>query len=297
MHDHHPLRGITLMMLATLCFASGDAMVKHLTSEVPVLIIVWFRYTIHCVLMLILLGPTVGRGLIRTGKPWALTLRGLTLVITTVLGTAAFRTMPLAETSAVIFLSPLIVSLAAGPVLGEKIGRANWLAVAIGFCGILFIARPGSGIVGIGLLYALGAATGLSIYQLQTRKLAHSESAYALLFFTALTGTAVMSLGAPFYWSSFSLDWLNGGLLLALGLLAGLGHLLMTHAFRHAPASTLSPILYMQLAWATVLGWFFFAHWPDGYSIIGMTVIAASSAGLVLLERRKIARQKAGIVL
>ena len=287
MHEFHPMRGIALMMLAVVCFAGGDAMVKHLTTHVPVLIIVWFRYTVHCILMLILLGPTVGRGLIRTDKPWALTLRGLTLVITTMLGTAAFHTMPLAETTAVIFLSPLIVSLAAGPVLGEKIGWPHWLAVAAGFCGVLFIARPGSGIVGIGLFYALGAASGLSIYQLQTRKLAGSENPYVLLFFTALTGTVVMSLGAPFYWSSFSLDGLTGGLLLSLGAIAALGHLFLNQAFRHAPASTLSPTMYMQLAWATLLGWLLFDHWPNGYAIVGMIIIAISSGGLIVIEHRR----------
>jgi drug/metabolite transporter (DMT)-like permease len=292
MPDHHPLRGIALMMLAIICFAGHDAMVKHLATQVPVLIIVWFRYTVHFVLMLVLLGPTVGRGLVRTRRPWALTLRGLTLIITTVLGATAFRTMPLAETTAVIFLSPLIVSLAAGPVLGEKTGSAQWLAAAVGFCGVLLIARPGSGIVGSGLFFAIGAAVFLSLYQLQTRQLARSEGAYPLLFFTALAGAASMSIGAPFYWSSFSLDWVNGGMLLSLGLIAGLGHLLMTEAFRHAPASTLSSMLYLQLAWATLLGWLVFAHWPDGYAFAGMAIIAASSGGLVWFEHRRHAALK-----
>jgi drug/metabolite transporter (DMT)-like permease len=287
MQDHLPLRGFGLMMIAIICFAGHDAIVKHLTGHVPVLVIVWFRYAVHCLMMVVLLGPKLGRGLIRTQQPWALTLRGLTLIATTILSMAAFRTMPLAETTAVIFLSPLIVSLAAGPVLGEKIGRMHWLAVAIGFCGVLLIARPGGGLVGSGLLYALCAAAGLSIYQLQTRKLARSESAYTLLFFTGLSGTAVMSLGAPFYWRSFAFDWVDGALLLSLGAIAAVGHLLMTQAFRYAPASSLSPIFYLQLAWAILLGWLVFGHWPDTYAIAGMLVIATSSGGLVLLERRK----------
>lgn len=288
MQHHLPLRGFNLMMIAIICFAGHDAIVKHLAGHVPVLVIVWFRYAVHCLMMAVLLGPKLGRGLIRTQQPWALTLRGLTLIATTILSMAAFRTMPLAETTAVIFLSPLIVSLAAGPVLGEKIGRMHWLAVAVGFCGVLLIARPGGGLVGSGLLYALCAAAGLSIYQLQTRKLARSESAYTLLFFTALSGTFVMSLGAPFYWRPFALDWLDGALLFSLGAIAAVGHLLMTQAFRYAPASTLSPILYLQLAWATLLGWLIFGHWPDTYAIAGMLIIATSSGGLVLLERRKL---------
>ncbi len=293
MHEHRPLRGIALMMFAIVCFAGHDAIIKHLSAQVPLLIIVWFRYTVHCMLMLAMLGPKVGRGLIATRHPWALTIRGLTLVITTILGAAAFRNMPLAETTAVIFLSPLIVSLAAGPMLGEKIGWMHWLAVATGFCGVLLIARPGSGIVGIGLVYALGAAACLSLYQIQTRKLARSENPYVLLFFTALTGSVVMSFGAPFYWSSFSLDGLNIGLLLSLGVIAAAGHLLLTNAFRHAPASTLSPTLYLQLAWSALLGWLVFDHIPDKCSIIGMIVIATSSGALVLLEHRRSMQKQA----
>jgi hypothetical protein len=287
MHQHHPLRGIALMMLAIICFAGHDAIVKHLSLQVSILIIVWARYSVNCLLMLAVLGPRMGRRLIKTERPRALALRGLSLVLTTVLGAAAFRNMPLAETTAVIFLSPLIVSLLAGPVLGEKIGWAHWLAVVTGFGGVLLIARPGGGILGIGLVYAIGAAIGLSFYQLQTRKLSASESPYVLLFFTALTGAIVMSLGLPLYWQSFSLDWMDGGLLLSLGAIAAAGHLFLTQAFRFAPASTLSPTLYMQLAWAVLLGWLFFDHWPDAYAVAGMVVIAASSSGLMLLEHRK----------
>ncbi|MCK9285736.1 MAG: DMT family transporter [Rhodocyclaceae bacterium] len=289
MPEQKHLRGIVLLLLAIVCFASLDVIVKYLSTHVPLLVMVWFRYAIHCLLMIVLLGPTMGRSLLRTKRPWALTMRGLTLIATTVLGMAAFRAMPLAETTAIIFLSPLIVSIAAGPLLGERIGVERWIAVAAGFSGVLLIARPGSGITTAGVLFGLGTAACYSIYQLHTRMLADSENTYALVFFTALTGTAVVSAGMPFYWHPFSVDGFDSALLIAMGMLGGGGHLLLTRAFRHAPASTLAPFLYVQLAWATFFGWLFFDHLPDAFAIAGMVVIASSSGGLALLERRRAA--------
>jgi len=287
MPEQKPLRGVVLMLIAIVCFATLDAIVKHLANRVPLPLMVWFRYAIHCLLMVLILGPSMGRGLLRTRRPWALTARGLTLIATTALGMAAFRAMPLAETTAIIFLSPLIVSIAAGPVLGERVGIGRWIAVAAGFSGVLLIARPGSGITTSGLLFGLGTAACYSIYQLHTRMLAASENTYALLFFTALTGTAVMSAGLPFYWVPLSLDGFDTALLVATGVLGGVGHLLLTRAFRHAPASTLSPLLYVQLAWAALFGWLFFDHLPDALAMLGMAVIATSSGGLALMENRR----------
>ncbi len=287
MPEQRPLRGIALLLLAITCFASLDAVVKHLSATVPLLVIAWFRYAIHCLLMIAILGPTMGRGLLRTERPWALILRSLTLVGTTVLGIAAFSAMPLAETTAIIFLSPLIVSIAAGPVLGERVGWQRWLAAGAGFCGVILIARPGSGITLDGVLYALGTAVCYSVYQLQTRKLAATENTYVLLFHTALTGTLTITAVLPFFWRSFPLGGADYIMVFALGAVGGIGHLLLTRAFRHAAASILSPFLYAQLAWAALFGWLFFNHLPDAYTFTGMLIIACSSGGLALVERRR----------
>jgi EamA-like transporter family. len=199
----------------------------------------------------------------------------------------AFRSMPLAEATAVLFLSPLLVTLLAGPFLGERIGAGRWAAVVVGFAGVILIARPGGALTLAGVLWALAGAACYAAYQLLTRRLSHAEHPLTLLFYTALVGTAVMSLALPWFWFEFSpspLQWLQ---IASLGFYGGVGHFILIRAFRLAPASTLTPFGYTQLIWAGLLGWLVFGHIPDALSAAGMVVIAASGLWLALGERRR----------
>lgn len=290
MPEHHPLRGILLMLAAVFCFASLDASVKHLSALVPILILVWVRYLVQFVLMVVLLGPTMGRGLLRTSRPGAMIVRAVTMLATTAFGMMTFRAMPLAEATAVVFVSPLLVGLLSGPVLKEHVGAPRWAAIALGFTGVLLIARPGSGITAEGLAWALATALLYAIYQIQTRQLAPTENTWTLLFYTAWVGTAAMTALLPWYWVLPALAGIDWGLLLALGVFGGVGHFLLTRAFRYAPASTLSPLLYAQLVWAALYGGMFFGHWPSHLALAGMGVIVASSLGLALFERHRALR-------
>ena len=287
--ERHPsaLRGILLMLLAVMCFAALDATSKHLSQTYPVAILVWVRYVVHCVLMLVFLAPSMRWKLVATTRPVALTVRALLLVATTALCMAAFRVMPLAETTAIIFVSPLAVGLLAGPLLGERVGAARWLAMLAGFAGMLMVARPGSGLSLEGVLLALGAAACYTVYQLQTRQLSPTENTWTMLFYTALAGTVVMTLGLPLFWGGPLPGPLDALMFCTMGLYGGGGHYLLTRAFRHAPASTISPFLYAQLLWAGLFGGLFFDHWPDALSIAGMAVIAASSIAMAGWERRQ----------
>ncbi|MBL8492086.1 MAG: DMT family transporter [Rhodocyclaceae bacterium] len=281
-----PLRGIVLMLLAVMCFAALDATSKQLSRTYPVAILVWVRYVVHCLLMVVFLAPSMRFRLIATRRPVAMTVRALLLVATTGLCMAAFRVMPLAETTAIIFVSPLAVGLLAGPLLGERVGKARWLATLAGFAGMLMVARPGAGLSPEGIGLALGAAAAYTVYQIQTRQMSPTEDTWTMLFYTALVGTVVMSLGLPVFWGGPAPDLVDALMICSLGLYGGGGHYLLISAFRHAPASTLSPFLYAQLVWAGLLGGLFFDHWPDGMAIAGMAVIAASSIAMAAWERR-----------
>lgn len=287
MPRQNPIKGILMMLVVTLCFASLDASTKFLSPRVPLPMLVWMRYLVHCLLMVIFLAPSMRGKLLSTGRPGALIVRGLVLILTTGLGMAAFRALPLAEATSIIFLSPVLVALLAGPVLGEKISGIRWLAMLAGFSGVVLIARPGGAINITGLLLALATAFTYAVYQIQTRHLAATENTWTMLFYTALLGTLVLTLALPFYGHELDLspfDWL---ILCSLGLYGGVGHFLLTAAFRLAPASSLSPFLYVQLAWATLFGALLFGHWPDGWSFFGMGVITASSLGLLWAENRQ----------
>lgn len=286
MPESHPVRGILLMSAAVLCFALLDATSKHLSQIYPVPMLVWARYTLHCLLMLVFLAPSMRWRLVATQRPVKQTVRALLLVGVTGFAMAAFQRLPLAETTALLFITPLIVALLAGPILGERLRPLHWGASLFGFGGALLIARPGGVFDLVGIVLILAAAACYSVYQIQTRQLSPTENTLTMLFYTALVGTVAMTLGAPFYWGG-PLPGLADGLLIAtLGLYGGTGHFLLIKAFRHAPATTLSPFLYVQLIWATLLGWLVYDHWPDAMTLVGMAIIAASSIALALTQRR-----------
>lgn len=292
MPEPHPLRGILLMTAAVLCFALLDATSKGLSQTYPVPMLVWARYTLHFLLMLVFLAPSMRWKLIATRHPVKQVVRALLLVCVTGFAMAAFQRLPLAETTALLFVTPLIVALLAGPLLGEQLRPLHWGASICGFGGALLIARPGGAFDLAGILLVLAAAVCYSVYQIQTRQLSPSENTLTMLFYTALVGTVSMTLGAPLYWGGPLPDLADGLLIASLGIYGGTGHYLLIKAFRHAPATTLSPFLYVQLIWATLLGWLVFGHWPDAATLAGMAIIAASSLALALLPRAGTAKPR-----
>lgn len=281
------LRGVLLFLTALLLFAALDATAKHLTAFFAVPFMVWVRYLVHFVFMVVTVAPSEGRSLVSTRHPWLMILRALMLVGVTLFMQLALQTLPLAETSALVFTTPLLVALLAGPLLGEKVSGKAWLATAVGFAGALLIARPGGSLFGAGVAYAAAAALCYALYQILTRKLVGSETQLRLLFYTALVGTLCMAF-APFtHWNGQWPSLAEALLLASLGLYGGVGHFLMIRAFREAPASTLAPLLYVQLIWATLLGWLVFSHLPDFLAIVGMCIIGAAGLSLALGDRRQ----------
>lgn len=282
----HLLRGILLFLAALFLFAALDATAKYMNAFFAVPLLVWARYLVHFVFMLVFMAPGMGREIITTRRPWLMSFRALMLVGVTLLAQLALKTLPLAETTALLFVTPLLVALLAGPLLGEQVRRRTWLATVAGFAGVLLIARPGGAMAGPGVAYALGGALCYAIYQILTRKLAATEHPTRLLFYTAMVGTLSMSLTLPAYWDGQMPTLTQSLLITSLGLYGGVGHALLIRAFREAPASTLSPLLYIQLIWATLLGWWVFNQLPDFLAITGMLIIGASGLSLAIRRQR-----------
>lgn len=282
------LHGALLFLTAIFLFAVLDATAKHLTAFFAVPLIVWARYAGHLVIMLVGVAPKMGRAIVVTQRPWLMTLRGLLLAGATLFIFLAFRTLPLAETTALTFIAPLLVALLAGPLLGEKVRCATWLATLAGFAGVLLIARPGGAMTGIGVAYALCAALCNANYYILTRKLASSEPPMRQLFHSALVGTLASSLVLPLYWTeAMPLPTPGQALLIAtLGLYGFLAHFLLIRALHETPVSTLSPLQYVQLIWTVLLGWIVFGHLPDLPATLGMLVIGGASLSLVLRRPR-----------
>lgn len=281
------LKAILMLIGAVSLFVLLDATASHLGKSYPVPMLVWARYTVHCLLMVMFLAPSMRLRLVSTTRPLRQIACALCLVATSLLGMAAFVRMPLAETTAIIFMSPLIVTLLAGPVLRERIGGTRWAAAVSGFIGVLLIARPGSGLSGEGIALAFGAALVYAAYQIQTRQLSGTENPLTMLFYTALIGTLVMSAALPWVWSDAVPGLIDAILIASLGVLGGVGHYLLILAFREAPASLLSPMLYAQLVIATIVGALLFGHVPDLPALAGILVIAVSGAVIAMSGRRQ----------
>ena len=292
MTSHHPLRGIALMLVAVFFFALLDATAKHLSASFAVPLLVWARYLVHLLLMTIVLGPRLGRSMVSTQHPRKQVARALMLLGCTGFGMAALSRMPLAETTATVFITPLVVAILAGPILGERITWVRWVGLAAGFAGVIMIARPGGAVSADGLVYALLCAACYSGYQIMTRLLAPTEGTLTMLFYTALVGTLAMSLGLPWFWGGPVPDPVELTMIAALGVFGGTGHFLLISAFRNAPVSVLSPVIYAQLVWATLLGWAVFDHAPDGWAVSGMFLIAASGMALATIERLSACQRK-----
>lgn len=285
--------GILLMLGAGFCFAALDATAKHLSQTFPVPMLVWARYAVHLALMTAFLAPSMRGRLVATRRPLAMTLRALMLVGTTGFAMAGFRILPLAESTALLFVTPLVVVLLARYMLAETVSAGRWLAVAAGFAGALLVARPGGALSLQGVVLMSLAAACYAIYQVQTRHLTLTENGVTMLFYTAMVGTLAMSLAAPLYWGGPTPGATEALLIASLGIYGGVGHWMMIHAFRHAPASALAPYLYVQLVWAGLLGWLVYDHLPDAMSVAGMAVIAASSISIALSSRTRPGRAAA----
>ena len=147
-----------MLLLALAFFVALDSTAKHLATTLPVPMLVWARYTVHCLLMVILLAPSMRGRLLQSRRRRLQVLRASTLLLVTLLTMSAFRIMPIAEATAIVFLAPLLVTIASGPLLGERVGPVRWLAVAIGFAGVLMIARPGTDLPPGGMGLEIGRA-------------------------------------------------------------------------------------------------------------------------------------------
>lgn len=277
--------GFLLALAGLLFFACMDATTKFLTADYQVPFVVAMRYLVHFSLMVLVLAPRYSIGLVQTQRRGLVVFRACTLVMASLFVGLALKRMPLAETTAISFLAPMLVVLFAKPLLGEKIGLLGWLAAVGGFMGVLLIARPGSGLDVWGVVFALLAVLANAAYQILSRVLASTERAVTLLFYTALAGSIVFGLALPWFWDNKVPSHLELLLFLGMGACGGLGHYLFTLAYQYAPASLLAPVLYIQLIWAALLGWVIFDSTPDHMSILGMSIVAGSGLLIALKSR------------
>lgn len=283
----HPLRGALLLLAAVFLFACMDTTTKVLAADYAPAVVVAVRYIVHALLMLVLLAPTRGRQLVQTQRTGLVLVRAGCLAAASLLMALALQRLPVAEATAIMFVAPLLVMLLAAGLLKERVGLPGVLAAIGGFSGVLMIARPGGTLDGAGVGLALGAACMVASYQLLSRALVTTERTITLLFYAAMVGSIFYGLVAPWFWEGRPPSPLQALLFLSMGVMGGLGHFLFTAAHRHAPASVLAPMMYVQLLWAGLLGWLVFGHVSSGIDILGMGIVAACGVLVALNARRE----------
>jgi drug/metabolite transporter (DMT)-like permease len=280
------------MVLAVLCMALLDATSKQLVTSFPATFVVWTRYCIQSLTLLVLLGPRMGRRLVVTRSFKLQVLRGGLLLLSSIMMVLAFRTMPLADASAINFAAPTIVMVLALVFLHEHVTVPRLVSVAAGMAGVLLIVRPGSSVFHSAAVFPIVAAFAVAMYQVLTRKLA-GEDARTMLFYSSAVGAIIMTLFLPWRDVPLTFRWQDLAELAAMGWLATGGHYLFIRALQRAPASGLASITYLQLVFATVIGLLLFGDFPDEWTLTGMLVIAVSGFFLTWYERRQSIVQQA----
>lgn len=280
-----PVKGVALICLAVLLFSSHDTLSKYLSAFYPIVMVVWARYVVHTLLMLVIFIPRSGIAVIRTKRPGLQLARALCLIGTSLFFTTGLRYIPLAEATAVNFLAPLLVTALSVPLLKEHVSRGQWAAVLTGFVGVMIVVRPGGSLFTPAILLPLASALCFGFYQLLTRKLSGIDSPTTSNFLTGIFNSLIMTALVPFFWSTPT--FAHGLLMLGLGTCGMLGHLLLTQAFRHAPPAMLAPFSYGQILFAGMYGYLIFDHTPDIYGIVGISVICLSGLAVAWGQRKR----------
>ncbi len=278
--------GIAMVLLSQLVLLVLDISAKWLSVEgIPTGEIVFVRYGMHMVLLLLLFLPVTGTRLFISNN-WKLeVLRGTCLLGTTGLNFLSMRYLPLTVTSAIMFTSPLIVCALSGPLLGDHVGWRRWVAIGVGFIGILIIVRPGSEAFQPAALLSLGCALFLALFSILTRKLAGVDTAMTQQFYAGAT-PIILLLPIAFtdwVWPSQPISWVAFFIMGAAGL--G-GHYLNSVAHRFATPAMLAPFSYLSLLYLSMASWLIFNQPPDQWFALGAAIIIASGLYIWLRERQ-----------
>lgn len=285
------IRGALLMMSSMMAFTINDALMKYLGGSIPLFQLITMRGALTCVLVFALaryLGKVDLR--IPKGDRLLVLIRCAAEVATTYFFLTALMNIPLANVTAVLQALPLTVTLGAAVFFGERVGWRRYLAIGIGFCGMLLIVRPGPDGFNVFSLYAMAAMLLVTVRDLITRKMSANVPSMTVTLATALSVTVVaagVSTTEPWVAVTPSLM----ALIAAASVFVLLGYLCSVMVMRVGEVSFIAPFRYTSLIWALLLGWFMFGDWPDSVTLIGAAAVVG--AGLFTLFRERVVQKAA----
>lgn len=304
--------GAISALVATFCFSLNDTAIKFLSSGYALHQIVLTRSVVALILLLLVIVPLDG-GLhvLRTKRLSMHLLRGFCVVFANTTFFLGLAVLPLADTVAVFFISPLIITALSVLILGEQVGPRRWIAVGAGLIGVLIMVRPGSEEFRLALFLPIVAAFAYAFLHILTRKIGNTESAATMAVYIQITFIVVSGLvglllghgdyagkGDPMFefllrawvWPTEMRDW---GILFVLGLASALGGFFISQAYRLAEASVIAPLEYSAMPMAIFFGVVIFGEWPEPLSWLGMSLIIG--AGLFIFWRESLQSRPKGV--
>lgn len=278
--------GIVCMLGGAFCLATNDAFAKWLGADYPIAQVVFFRSLFALPLIVLMAQALGGLRLLRPKRWWLHGFRGLLMAVSAFTFFAGLRELPLSSAWAIAFTAPLIMTALSPVMLGEPVGWRRWSGVLAGFAGVLVVVRPGLAAFQPASLLILFTAVCYALNFLTARKYAASETTMAFVFYTSVVPVLLAGAVMPFgHWTTPTPgDW---GLFAAMGLVGGLAMVLLTQAFRLAPAAVVAPFDYSAMIWAIAYDWLVWMSWPDRPTWFGAALIIA--AGLYVLHRETVA--------
>lgn len=282
--------GIMLMIAATLVFATQDGISRHLAGEYNVFMVVMVRYWFFAAFVLFLAKTQAGslRAAARTTQPFFQIFRSLVLVIEICVAILGFIYIGLINTMAIFSVNPLIVTALSGPILGEHVGLRRWIAICVGFVGILIILQPGAQAFEPALIWPILSAILFALYSILTRLGARKDSAQTSFFWTGIVGAVFMTCVGFFFWEPMAQDdWIWMAALCISGVT---GHFLLIKCYEVAEASGVQPFTYLHLVFVSIIAMALFGETLKSTTVIGAMIVIA--AGLYTWWREQNQRDK-----
>jgi len=279
-------KGIACVVAGMFLLTLSDALAKHLSQHLySPLQIMFLRAALALPVVLVIALVLGGRRVLVSRHIGLHVGRGAFNLASAVSFYMGFRYLPLAENVAIAFAAPLFVTALSVWWLRERVDARRWLAVAMGFTGVLLVARPGAVNVQLAALYPLTAAFFYALVMISARAIGPGEGMLTTMVYIVIGQLACSSLVVPWFWRT--LDWPHLPFFFAMALCGTLGLTLITQAFRIAPASVVAPFDYSGLGWAVLLGWLFWDEVPPALAYLGMACIVASGLYIVWRENRQ----------
>ena len=268
------MKAIVLNLSAWVMLPIMDGFAKYLSSTLPVLQITWSRYFFTVVIVLPIMLIFFRKNLTWTEKPKLQLIRGLLLFCANILFFYSISIISLAKALTLAFIAPLIVTALSPVLLGEKVGFRRWAAVVIGFIGSLVVIRPGFVEFNLASIAALGTGILYGFYLIITRKLHDADNPLLTLLLTGIVGAILGTMIMPTVWVQPTInEWY---MMFAIGFFASIGHLFLILSLKYADASKLAPFGYFEIVPNIIIGYYFFNHFPDSWTFIGLFIIISS---------------------